>query len=41
MLRPTRRLLLDFETACHGPVEWELAALADETIASSPTPTAI
>lgn len=23
-------LLLDFETACHGPVEWDLAALDDD-----------
>ena len=29
-------LLLDFETACHGPVEWDLAALADETLAFFP-----
>jgi aminoglycoside/choline kinase family phosphotransferase len=25
-------LLLDFETACHGPVEWDLAALADDAL---------
>ena len=29
-------MLLDFETACHGPVEWDLAALADEALASFP-----
>jgi hypothetical protein len=26
-------LLLDFETACRGPLEWDLAALADEALA--------
>jgi hypothetical protein len=29
-------LLLDFETACRGPLEWDLAALADEALASFP-----
>jgi phosphotransferase family enzyme len=29
-------LLLDFETACRGPVEWDVAALADETLAFFP-----
>ena len=29
-------LLLDFETACHGPVEWDLAALPDEANAFLP-----
>lgn len=28
----TGSLLLDFETACHGPIEWDLAALADESL---------
>jgi len=32
----TGPLLLDFETACHGPVEWDLAALVDEALASFP-----
>jgi hypothetical protein len=32
----TGPLLLDFETACHGPVEWDLAALADEALALFP-----
>jgi Phosphotransferase enzyme family len=32
----TGPLLLDFETACQGPVEWDLAALADEALASFP-----
>jgi hypothetical protein len=25
-------LLLDFETACRGPIEWDLAALDDEAV---------
>lgn len=29
-------LLLDFETACLGPVEWDLSALGDDTIAYFP-----
>lgn len=29
-------LLLDFETACRGPLEWDLAALADEALAFFP-----
>ena len=29
-------LLLDFETACVGPIEWDLAALDDETLAFFP-----
>jgi hypothetical protein len=29
-------LLLDFETACRGPVEWDLAALGDEELAFFP-----
>jgi Ser/Thr protein kinase RdoA (MazF antagonist) len=29
-------LLLDFETACRGPVEWDLAALADDALARFP-----
>jgi Phosphotransferase enzyme family len=32
----TGPLLLDFETACRGPVEWDLAALADEALALFP-----
>jgi thiamine kinase-like enzyme len=32
-------MLLDFETACLGPVEWDLAALADKALGSSPMPT--
>lgn len=29
-------LLLDFETACLGPVEWDLSALADDVVAFVP-----
>jgi thiamine kinase-like enzyme len=29
-------LLLDFETACRGPVEWDLAALTDDALALFP-----
>ncbi len=29
-------LLLDFETACQGPVEWDLAALADDALGRFP-----
>jgi Ser/Thr protein kinase RdoA (MazF antagonist) len=29
-------LLLDFETACYGPVEWDLAALADDAVGFFP-----
>ncbi len=29
-------LLLDFETACCGPLEWDLAALADDALAFFP-----
>jgi Ser/Thr protein kinase RdoA (MazF antagonist) len=29
-------LLLDFETACRGPLEWDLAALTDEALAFFP-----
>jgi Ser/Thr protein kinase RdoA (MazF antagonist) len=34
---PTGPLLLDFETACQGPVEWDLAALVDEALALFPS----
>jgi thiamine kinase-like enzyme len=33
-------VLLDFETACLGPIEWDLAALGDDGLASSPMPIA-
>jgi thiamine kinase-like enzyme len=33
---PQGPLLLDFETACQGPFEWDLAALSDEAIALFP-----
>jgi aminoglycoside/choline kinase family phosphotransferase len=29
-------LLLDFETACVGPIEWDLAALGDDVLAFFP-----
>ena len=29
-------MLLDFETACRGPVEWDLAALGDDALALFP-----
>jgi hypothetical protein len=29
-------LLLDFETACHGPIEWDLAALSDDALVFFP-----
>jgi aminoglycoside/choline kinase family phosphotransferase len=29
-------LLLDFETACRGPVEWDVAALGDEALSLFP-----
>jgi hypothetical protein len=29
-------VLLDFETACLGPIEWDLAALGDDALAFFP-----
>jgi hypothetical protein len=29
-------VLLDFETACVGPIEWDLAALGDDALAYLP-----
>jgi hypothetical protein len=32
LVRRDGPLLLDFETACRGPIEWDLAALSDEVL---------
>ncbi len=33
---PAGLLLLDFETACRGPVEWDLSAMGDEAVDAFP-----
>jgi thiamine kinase-like enzyme len=33
---PAGLLLLDFETACRGPVEWDLSAMGDEALGAFP-----
>ncbi|MBV9335850.1 MAG: phosphotransferase [Solirubrobacterales bacterium] len=38
--RPDSPLLPDFDTACVGPVEWDLAALGDDALAFFPMPIA-
>jgi hypothetical protein len=34
---PSGPLLLDFETACRGPLEWDLSAMSDHDIAEFPS----
>lgn len=37
LLTASGPLLLDFETACRGPLEWDLSAMGDEEIAVFPS----
>ena len=34
---PSGPLLLDFETACRGPLEWDLSAMSDDDVAKFPS----